>query len=125
MVNERPEFRVQRTIPDPLNPTRSAYREGELIQAQVVYDWELQIGTDGDVVALRPASLERPSGNADRDAWANYRLAQGVPPDEVDAAGRNQLRDMEDPPPPDEQAAAELDAADEETAEGNTPGQEA
>lgn len=124
MVNERPEFLVQRNIADPLNPGRTAYQPGEQIHGQVVDDWHLQIGADGDVVALRPASLERPSGNADREAWARFRLAQGVAADEVDAAGRNQLRDMDDPAPPDEQAIATA-SADEESAEGEAPGQEA
>lgn len=93
MANERPEYRVLRSIPDPNNPSRSAYREGELIHAQVVRDWGLQIGADGDVVALRPEQMARPAGNAKRADWVAYALAQD--PDDaerIDGMSRDELR---------------------------------
>jgi hypothetical protein len=98
MSGERPEYRALRAIPDPANPTRSAYHEGDLVFLQVVEDWGLEVGAD--VESARRDSISRPAGNASRADWARYAEIQGIPQDEVDGMTRDQLRDdprMADP----------------------------
>lgn len=91
MAGERPEYLTLRAIPDRDFPGRIAYREGEGISAQVVADWALESGTD-----VRPADtklLPRPAGNAKRAEWAGYAAMRGVPQEEIDRLGRDELRD--------------------------------
>jgi hypothetical protein len=84
MAGERPEYRVLRPIPDPVNLGRTAYLPGEGILLQVVEDWGL---------TARKDSIPRPAGNASRADWAKYALIQGLPAEEVDGLTRDQLRD--------------------------------
>lgn len=90
MAGERPDYRALQVIPDRNNPSRSAYQPGEDLHAQVVQDWGLVIGVD--VEALRPEQMARPAGNAKRDEWATYALAQGLSVEKVDGMGRDELR---------------------------------
>lgn len=47
--------------------------------------------------APSPPEPRRPKGNAGHDAWAAYRVAQGVvTADEAEDLTRDELRDMED-----------------------------
>jgi hypothetical protein len=91
MAGERPEYRVLRPIPDPVNLGRTAYLPGEGILLQVVEDWGLTVGED--VEPARKDSIPRPAGNASRADWAKYALIQGLPAEEVDGLTRDQLRD--------------------------------
>ena len=108
MAGERPEYRVLRAIPDRNNASRSAYLEGEYMHAQVVADWDLQIGVD--VASVRPESMARPAGNASRAEWATYALAQGRDQEYVDGLSRDQLRAEFEP---------DLEAAGEEPVKGD------
>ncbi len=92
MVNERPDYRALRAIPDRNNPSRSAYLEGQYLHAQVVEDWGLTIGED--VTPARPDVIPRPASNATRAEWAAYALGQGLTPAEVDDMTRDQIRDQ-------------------------------
>lgn len=52
--------------------------------------WELLNPPPADEQALR-RPLEPPSKRANRDAWAEYWLAQGIDPDVVDGMSRAEL----------------------------------
>ena len=121
-VNERWDYKTLRDIRDRTYPERVAYYAGEGIMAQVVQDWGLVLGED--VAPARPGLVQRPAGNAKRDDWVAFRLAQGVPVGDVQDLGRDDLRDMpdpqgqeEEPPPAPEEVPAE-DTTDDAEAEG-------
>jgi hypothetical protein len=94
MAGERPEYRVVRAIPDPVNAGHTAYLPGEGIHLQVVEDWGLVVGED--VEPARRDSIPRPAGNASRTDWAKYALIQALDPEEVDSLTRDELRDHPD-----------------------------
>jgi hypothetical protein len=94
MVNERPDYRALRTIPDRNMPSRTG-----------VEDWGLVVGED--VTPARPDVIARPSGNATRTEWAVYALGQGLTPAEVDDMSRDQIRERFPADEPEPAGAAE------------------
>jgi hypothetical protein len=91
VANERHDYRALQAIPDPNNPSRSAYREGDGLYAQVVEDHGLEVGVD--VEPARPESIPLPPGNASRAQMAKNGAIQGLDQDEADGMSRDQLRD--------------------------------
>jgi hypothetical protein len=116
-MDERHEYETLTVIVDP-GTGRPAYNPGQGIHAQVVADWGLVIGDEGDegaqVRSLRPAEMARPAGNAGRDEWLRYRQSQpGVDQEALDEMGRDALRDMDkDQEPPAETGTATPDSED-------------
>lgn len=102
MADERHEYEALRVLVDP-GTGRTAYMPGQGVHGQVVADWGLAVGDEGDdeaqVRSLRPAEMARPAGNASRDEWLRYRQGQpDADADALDEMGRDALRDMDDQP---------------------------
>ncbi|MCQ1951615.1 hypothetical protein NNX28_16985 [Arthrobacter sp. zg-Y859] len=49
---------------------------------------------DRPVEAQEPAGAGKPAGNASREEWAEYAVAQGKFPDALKELSRNEIRDM-------------------------------
>lgn len=62
--------------------------------------------TPRELPNIEPVHIERPAGNASTEAWREYGIAQGLAPDDVAEAGREDIK-------------AALEAPEDEPAEGD------
>jgi hypothetical protein len=87
-----------------------AYNAGDPVLANVVTDWDLQVGVDveptGDYRPPRPAD-----DNTDRNVWEAYVIGKGTDLDAARAASLNDLRGMYEPDPQPEPPAHDLPAS--------------
>lgn len=55
--------------------------------------WERLDGAEAAAPAAGTGTAERPAGNASTAAWRAYAVAQGMPAEEAEQLGRDELRE--------------------------------
>ncbi len=106
-----PDFIAQKRIARP-GTYVAGYQAGDPVPAQVVKDWELVVGDDGDVQIADDYQAPRPVEDSnDRASWEAYVVGQGTTLEDARAASLPELRGMYPAPPAPETPAWQVNDA--------------
>lgn len=87
----------------------TAYMPGDPISADVVNEWGLNDEQVSKYDSYEPPRPEEDSD--DRNGWELYVVGQGTSKEDAKAASLDELRNMYDPPPPEETPAWQINDA--------------